>query len=38
MAQGRQSIIGLGRDSMVLLFVLVLLVLVSLRLYPNVVR
>jgi len=38
MVQGGQSIFGLGRDLMILLLVMVLLVLITARLYPNVVR
>lgn len=38
MVQGGQSIFGLGKDFTVLLFILVLLVLITARLYPNVVR
>ena len=38
MVQGGQSIFGLGKDFAVLLFILVLLVLITARLYPNVVR
>jgi ABC-2 type transport system permease protein len=38
MVQGGQSIFGLGKDFTVLLFILVLFVLITARLYPNVVR
>ena len=38
MVQGGQSIFGLGKDFTVLLIILVLLVLTTARLYPNVVR
>jgi ABC-2 type transport system permease protein len=38
MVQGGQPIFGLGKDFTVLLFVLVILVLITARLYPNVVR
>ena len=38
MVQGGQSMFGLGRDFTVLFFVLVMLVLLTARLYPNVVR
>jgi ABC-2 type transport system permease protein len=38
MVQGGQSIFGLGKDFTVLLLGLVLLVLITARLYPNVVR
>jgi ABC-2 type transport system permease protein len=38
MVQGGQSIFGLGKDFTVLLFILLLFVLITARLYPNVVR
>jgi ABC-2 type transport system permease protein len=38
MVQGGQSVFGLGKDFTALLLVLVLLVLITAKLYPNVVR